>query len=124
MISQIHRIMILTARFLNPNRTVQSDRVTHEPLTIMVLFILRSGLCQSSRKPFKPQSNCMVLKTVIRPLLAVPYLEGKKKKKGGCGSSVVTVESLGLISSSTKSSTIIRSCSTVSGVWILLLSVW
>ena len=59
----------------------------------MVLFVLRTGLHQKSRKPFEPRSNT-VLRTMIRLVLTVPYYplnlnlkkrkNKKKKKKHNC----------------------------------------
>ena len=75
----------LRSRFLNSDQTVWSDRINCEPLTNTVLLVLRTSLCQKSREPFKPWSNYTISRTVIRPLLTVPYfplnLNLKKKNK-------------------------------------------
>ena len=42
---------------------------------------LRTGLCQKNRKPFEPRFNHTVLRTVIKPLLTVPFESEPKKNK-------------------------------------------
>ena len=69
------------ARFWNPDWTVRSDRENREPLTITVLLSLRTGLCQKSREPFELRFNRTVLRTVIKPLLTIPFESEPKKKK-------------------------------------------
>ena len=74
-----------------PDRTVRPEKPWtsrhHGSLS------LRTGLCQKNRKPFEPRFNHTVLRTVIKPLLTVPFesepkknknTEKQKKKKHNC----------------------------------------
>ena len=66
-----------------PNRTVRPEkpRIVH----FVVLLASRTVLYTKSRDPCEPRSDLTVLRTVIRPLLKVPYfplnMNFKKKKK-------------------------------------------
>ena len=52
------------AWFLDPDRTVRSDRDNREPLTNTVLLTTRIVLCTKSTKPFEPQLNRSDLRIV------------------------------------------------------------
>ena len=78
--------MVYTKSWIwNLDRTVQSDQENLESFIFAVLLASRTVLCAKNRDPCKPRSNLTVLRTMIRPLLTVPYfplnLNLKKKKK-------------------------------------------
>ena len=52
------------AWFLDPDRTVRSDRDNREPLTNTVLLTTKIVLCTKSTKPFEPRLNRPDLRTV------------------------------------------------------------
>ena len=73
--------------FWNSDRTVRSDKKNLELLLFTVLLASRTVQREKNRDPCEPQADLTVLRTVIRPLLTVPYfplnlnLKKKKKKK-------------------------------------------
>ena len=73
------------SKFWNPDRTVRFDRKNLESFIFAVLLASRTVLCAKNRDPCKPRSNLTILRTMIRPLLTVPYfplnLNLKKIKK-------------------------------------------
>ena len=76
------------SRFWNLDWTVRSDQENLEPLIFAILLALRTPLWEKNRDLWELWSDLTVLRTVIRPLLPVPYfpfesgpLKKKKKKK-------------------------------------------
>ena len=61
------------SRLWNPNWTVRFDRKNLESFIFAVLLASRTVLCAKNRDPCKPRSDLTILRTVIRPLLTVPY---------------------------------------------------
>ena len=57
----------------DPNRTLRFDWENLKLLIFAVLLALRTALWKKSRDLCESRSKLMVLRTVIRPLLTVPY---------------------------------------------------
>ena len=77
---------LLHTWFWNPDQTVWSNQENLKLLLFAVLLVSRTVQWEKSKDPCEPWSDLMILRTVIRPLLTVPYLPlnlilKKKKKK-------------------------------------------
>ena len=66
--------------FLDPHRTVRSDRDNREPLTNTVLLTTKIVLCTKSTKPFESRLNRLDLRTVNDSHGSDQRLKKKKKK--------------------------------------------
>ena len=78
----------LYTRFWNPDWIIRSDRKNLKRFIFAILLVSKTALWGKNRDLCEPQSNPMVLRTVIKLLLTVPYyplnlnLKKKKNRKG------------------------------------------
>ena len=79
--------LLLATRFWNPDWIIRPDQENLKLLIFAVLLVLRTALWEKSRDSCDLRLDLTVLRTMIRPLLTVPYfplnlnLKKKKKKK-------------------------------------------